>query len=87
MCPHKCKKTSGFTLVEILIVMTLLVILSTIGFVVHRSYFSSARDSQRVANITSIADSLDVYGVSSGEYPLPDKNFAITYSGGGVWNQ
>lgn len=84
---HKRKWLAGFTLVELIVVITILAILGTIGFISIQGYAGSARDSNRVSDINSAMKSLEVYQIKAGSYPSPDNTFAVTYSGGVVWNQ
>lgn len=51
---------SGFTLVELVVVITILAILATIGFISTGRYSSRARDSERLEDVASISKSLDV---------------------------
>lgn len=81
------KRLRGFTLVELVVVVTIIAILGTIGFLAIGGYSSKARDSARVGDIAQVAKSLDLSVVTAGTYPIPDNSFAITYSGGTVWNQ
>ncbi len=87
--PKKPTKTKfyGFTLVELIVVITILAILGTIGFLSVGGYSSRARDSARVGDTAQVTKSLDLAIVTSGSYPVPDNSFAVTYSGGVVWNQ
>jgi prepilin-type N-terminal cleavage/methylation domain-containing protein len=80
-------KFHGFTLVELIVVITILAILGTIGFLSIGGYSSRARDSARVGDVANIMKSLDISILTVGDYPLPDNAFAVTYSGGVVWNQ
>ncbi len=84
--PEK-KSFHGFTLVELIVVITILAILGTIGFLSIGGYSSKARDSARVGDVAQISKSLDLSVVTAGTYPVPDNAFAVTYSGGTVWNQ
>ena len=77
----------GFTLIELIVVITILAILGTIGFLSVGGYSSRARDSARIGDIANITKSLDVSIVTAGNYPTPDNAFAVTFSGGTLWNQ
>lgn len=75
------KKYHGFTLVELIVVITILVILGTIAFTSLSGFSGSARDSSRLSDITNIAKGLDVTLAKVGSYPSPDNPFNVTYSG------
>ncbi|MDD2745404.1 MAG: prepilin-type N-terminal cleavage/methylation domain-containing protein [Candidatus Gracilibacteria bacterium] len=77
----------GFTLIELIVVITILAILGTIGFLSIGGYSSKARDSARISDVANLSKSLDVSIVTVGSYPTPDNSFAVTYSGGTIWNQ
>lgn len=63
----------GFTLVEIIIVVAVIGILSTIGAVTYMGVQEKSRDSQRETRATIIANSLEKYFENNGEYPkCPD---------------
>ena len=69
------KRSNGFTLVELLITMTIMVILLLLVVVSLRSNQASARDDQRKADVTAIAQQLESYyeagtaTTSPGQYP------------------
>lgn len=72
---------------ELVVVITVLAILATIGFLSVGGYSSRARDSERVADMAQVSKSLDLSIVTAGSYPAPDNAFSVTYSGGVVWTQ
>ena len=59
----------GFTLVEVLTVVVIIVLLSTIGFVLYRGFAAKARDNRRIADLNRIAQALEVYKKEKGYYP------------------
>lgn len=83
---------SGFTLIEILIVMGIIAMLATIVIVAINParQFAQARESQRISNINSILNAIgeriaDNKGIfaSSGACPtIPTATSTIDYSGG-----
>lgn len=54
-------KRNGFTLVELLVVISIIAILSVIGITIFSSAQKSARDSKRRADIDSIAKALEIH--------------------------
>src|SRR5680860_148229 len=63
----------GFTMVELLIVIAIIGILTTIGFMSFGKYQADARDSERSSKATIISEYLEKYYNKNGEYPsCPD---------------
>jgi prepilin-type N-terminal cleavage/methylation domain-containing protein len=81
------KYFAGFTLVELIVVITILVILGTIAFTSLSGFSGSARDSSRVSDITNLSKSLEMTYIKTSTYPSPDSSFSVTYSGGTIWTQ
>lgn len=75
------KNHSAFTLVELIVVVTILVILGTIAFISLGGYAASARDSARVENLANLHKGLSLLQVKSGKYPMPESSVNITASG------
>lgn len=63
------KKSSGFTIVELLIVIVIIGILAAITIVAYNGTQQRARDSKRVNDITSIKGALLAYKSLNGVYP------------------
>ncbi len=74
-------KIKGFTLVELIVVITILAILGTIGFISIQGYSSSARDSTRISNLTNLRKGLDIVHVTGMDYPIPENTVNILASG------
>lgn len=73
----KFKINSGFTLVELLIVVAIVAILSVIGVTVYTGIQKNARNSAKKADIDAIAKAYEVKYDSSGNYvALTDTDFA-----------
>lgn len=65
----------GFTLIEILVVISIIGILSSVVFASLSSARGKARDVRRVAEMRSIATALEAYHLRNGTYPsVPDAN-------------
>ena len=66
------KTINGFTMIEILIVIAVIGILSTIGTISFSKIQTSSRDTQRLSKVTVIAEALEKYYDQNGEYPSCD---------------
>lgn len=60
-------KKSGFTLVELLVVISIIAILSLIGLTVYTNVQKGARDAKRKADIDAIANAMEA-NYASGQY-------------------
>ncbi len=80
------KTIRAFTLVELIVVVTIIAILWTVGFISYSNYLTSARDSNRISQMTRIADALQVYGTTN-NLPLPENRVDITVWSTVVWFQ
>jgi prepilin-type N-terminal cleavage/methylation domain-containing protein len=66
----KSKQQSGFTIVELLIVIVVIAILATITVVAYNGIQARARDSHRLQDITSVYQALLLYYTDNGSYPV-----------------
>lgn len=78
----KGKSILAFTLIELIISITLITILSTIWFNSYVWHISDARDAERKANIWEIKSALKLYKQKRWAYPIPFvwESFNITNS-------
>ena len=67
------KNKKAFTLVELIIVVTILSILATIWFISFSQYWMNARDTVREVDFKTIIKGLELYKWLNGEYPTPDE--------------
>jgi len=74
----KSKVFQAFTLVELIVVIVILAILATIAFLSFNNYSTSARDSDRLSDMTNITKWLSVLYTTSWVYPIPDNHITIT---------
>jgi prepilin-type N-terminal cleavage/methylation domain-containing protein len=65
----------GFTLVEILVVATIIGLLATAGVVSYTQLSKQSRDAKRKADLQQLAAALEMYKSNVGTYPVS----------GGVW--
>lgn len=82
---HKYQK--AFTLVELIVVITILAILGTIWFISLQWYSLSARDSARISDLNTIAQWLEYHKLQEWVYPFPTDSYDITFSGSLAWKQ
>ena len=83
----KLHKKRAFTLVELVVVITILAILGTIAFISLQWYSKSSRDSVRVSDLSTMKIWLELFNLDAGKFPLPTNWFEVTYSGSLVWTQ
>jgi type II secretory pathway pseudopilin PulG len=60
---------NGYTLVELLLIIAVIVVISTIGFVMYSTIQPRTRDARRKADIAQIKDALEQYKIANGVYP------------------
>lgn len=63
------KKTNGFTIIEILVVIAIIGILAAIGITSFTKIQIQARDKDRSSKATILAEALEKYYEQNGEYP------------------
>ena len=76
-----------FTLVELLVVITVLSILATIAGIYVFNNISESRDAVRKSDLSNIQKTLELYKIENATYPDPDDYVSITYSGALAWKQ
>ena len=59
----------GFTMIELLVAATIIVVLSAIGLVSFSSALKNARDGRRQADLQQVRASLEQYRSATGAYP------------------
>jgi prepilin-type N-terminal cleavage/methylation domain-containing protein len=79
------RRTSGFTLIEMMIVIAIIAILSGIVLVGVTGYQATARDAKRATQLRSVQNLVELYYAQCGFYPgaasCADKNAVITWDG------
>ena len=65
-------KQSGFTIVELLIVIVVIAILAAISIVAYNGIQQRARDSERQSDINTMQKQLELFYTDRGYYPLTE---------------
>ncbi|KUK79567.1 MAG: Prepilin-type N-terminal cleavage/methylation domain-containing protein [Microgenomates bacterium 39_7] len=60
---------SGFTMIELLVVATIIILLTTIGLVSYRQASISSRNGKRKADLETVRQALVMYRSEQGSYP------------------
>lgn len=81
------KNKKAFTLVELIVVITLLAILWTIAFISLQGYGKDSRNTVRTTDTKLIKKALWIYIATNSKYPDPDDFTNVTYSGSTLWKQ
>lgn len=79
-CPQK-----GFTLVELLIVISIIAILSAIGLTIYSGAQKSARITKRLEDLKAISIALELYYGVNKSYPTTSGNFRSECSNWGSY--
>lgn len=74
------KNTTAFTLIEILVTVTIIIILTTVGFLSYTRNLSDARNTTRITDMSNIKISLQSHKLKNGVYPLSWQAIHITNS-------
>jgi general secretion pathway protein G len=59
----------GFSMIELLVVTTIIIVLTTIGLVTYQSTGVNARNGKRKADMETVRQALVLYRVEQGTYP------------------
>lgn len=70
-------RKKAFTIVEIVVAATILVVLTSIGFYSYTKNISHAKDSTRKSDLLLLSSQLSLQKKKKGAYPHPDQNFLI----------
>lgn len=77
----------AFTLVELLVTITVLSIIITIGTLAVIQNFATSNDAARLSSYDLIVKNMDIYFLDTSEYPEPDDAVDVTFSGTVLWKQ
>jgi len=77
----------AITIVELIVVVTILAILATVSFLWFKSYTVYSRDTVRLTDLKNMKSVLEYTYTESSNYPLPENGTWVTFSGWLVWTQ
>lgn len=80
-------KKGAFTLIELIVAITILSILWIIAFLNYKDYSRDSRNSVRLNDISNLKKSLELFYLNANFYPEPDNVVNVTYTGGLLWKQ
>jgi len=83
----KNNNKKAFTLVELIVAITILAVLATIWFLAFKDYTRWARDSVRYSDVWVLTKGLELFYLKTGSYPDPDNYSSITHSWVLLWKQ
>jgi len=86
---NQTRQKQGFTLVELIVVITILAILWTIAFISLEWYSKTARDSVRISDMSRIKTSVELFSLQTGKYPETTNWIEVKYQSDNLklWNQ
>ena len=62
-------KNKGFTLVELIVVITIMIVITAIGVVSFAGINKRSRDSRRISDLKKVSIALEIYRQENGYYP------------------
>lgn len=80
-------KQQAFTLIELIVTITILAILGALWFFSMKDFVKDSRNSVRITDINTIKNGLSIFYVKNNFYPTPDNTVNITYSWWILWKQ
>ena len=71
------RSENGFSLLEIIIAITIIALFTVLPILAYTSYLKKSRDEKRKSDITKVAQALESYKAEKGTYP-PDLQSLVT---------
>ena len=71
-------KKNGFSLIELMIAISIIALLSTIGIVVYTQATKDARNTKRVQDLIQVKNALEIYRTQHGTYPISANFSCVT---------
>jgi prepilin-type N-terminal cleavage/methylation domain-containing protein len=83
--PKSSHAKKGFTLIELMVAITILAVVSSIGFVTYSNSQIAARDGKRKQDLRAISTALELYYQTNKRYPCTGSDVWVNSSSGGNW--
>ena len=65
----RLRRSQGFTLIEMLVVMALIVVLASVGLIAYRTSVQRGREAVLKEDLYRMRDAIDQYHADKGKYP------------------
>ena len=80
---NRVKRNDGFTLIELMVALSILSIFAIVGLASYRNSFRKARDSQRQTDLETVRSALEIYRADNTTigYPAGDWSAMLTTLG------
>lgn len=81
----------GFTLIELIVAVTIMIIVTSIGTIAYNEVIQSSRDSRRKQDLKKLSEALEIFKARTGRYPVSGINWLSSEPGnvqpnnGGDW--
>lgn len=73
-------KKNGFTLIELIVTVTIIAVLTVVGIISYSGTSKKARDNRRMADLEKIRIALELYRQATGStYPVNKNSLVPTY--------
>lgn len=77
--PFKKNRRKGFTLIELMVTISIIAILSTVGYVTYSNAQSTARDARRRQDLRSMISALELYyQQNNNQFPIRSTSIKST---------
>lgn len=81
---QKIQLKAGFTLIEVLIVATIISLLASVGITSYTSFNQNSRDARRKADLEQIRGALELYRSNNSTYPTASGTYGLPFGTAGL---
>ena len=80
-------KNYGFTIVELVVALTIMAVLATIAMISYFSFVSDSRDSVRVTDMHNLVSLISISEAKIWEFPVVSNPIEILFEGDEIWKE